>query len=376
MILDCSVDASMLDVVAKAACDVTHTSQRGIAAPIVFTAHHKGHITVSGANNITGLIGHATCPANVVAPGACNVDVILADIAKAFKDDGVVRIRVSDGEACIEGDGTRYTLRVCANDKSTHIIAPPTKDIGISGGALGQTLRGLLAACAGVGKDSREQLRGIRVTPGQMVATDTYRLAVADGPFADGEYVIPRVMCDAMASRLKTGAKQDVTWGHDDGTCTCHIRYPNGVEYRYAARTWGCDQYPDITHIVDAFAPAWSWTASAAEMVRVLDRARRVPNRAVALEPDGDGSMMRLETLSESDDPYSGVMQAQIPVTYCGAAPSRMAYNVMYLRDGILACGYGTIRFSGTEPTKLILIESTTRRTGYRYYLMPMRLDV
>ncbi|MFD0634987.1 DNA polymerase III subunit beta [Catenulispora yoronensis] len=316
--------------------------------------------------------------ATVVSAGTVLIEgKRLLDLLKKSRGESV-RISTGGAKAVVEPGPSRFELGTLPLAKY-----PTLPDLPKPGGTVfvQQFLGAIRKVLLAVGQDSAmPALAGVRIELGPdtmtLVATDRYRLAVAEIPWfpddPEAEHaplLIPASILKTIANRWKgatgrarigngsagTGADRVVGFAHGAETCTAKLLPGEFVEHRalFAAA------YP--LGIVVETAPL----KAATELITLIADAASPVEMAFA--PG--------EVVVSTGATTAAHGSESVPALYDGP-PFAVSFNPAHVLDWLGTCGRGFVRFAIARPSKPVVLTghdtpTATDNDGVRYLLMP-----
>jgi DNA polymerase-3 subunit beta len=219
--------------------------------------------------------------------------------------------------------------------------------------------------------DTRPVLTGVLVRIGPdgitMVATDSYRLAAMqtplDAPPADQREAIVPARALQEVGRLAAAMKADeLELVVTDAQALFRI---GGA--RMTSRLID-GQFPDYRQLIpERFEHEVAFDR--AELVAVLSRIGVVAQRSAPIRLAFDQGQMTVSAVSEQ----FGEGHESLPVAFTGE-PLEIGFNAEFLRDGVDTVAGDELRLGLISPLRPGLLYGGD--DGYRYLLMPIRLNV
>lgn len=358
----------LADAVAWAARTLPSRPSLPVLAGLVIVAESDGITLSSFDHEVSARVGIA---ADVEEPGITVVSGrLLADIAKSMPPAPVV----------FAVDGTRMNI-TCGRSSFT-LPTLPAEDYPqlpsmpeISGTVLGALFTeavGQVAVAAGR-DDTLPTLTGIRmeIEGDQIVlaATDRYRLAVREftwqpsGPVNTAVLIPARTLADTAktlgsADEVAIAASGEGLIGFEaDGRRTT-TRLLDG-------------EFPKYRSLLPTEAAGVA-TVDAAALTDAVKRVALVAERSTPVRLSFDGSEVTLRAGTGDDAQASEVVECSLE-----GDPIEIAFNPMFLLDGLHAVGTEAISFAFTQANRPAVLSSATEdvvSAPYRYLLMPVRL--
>jgi DNA polymerase III subunit beta len=340
-------------------------------------AHASGTLELHATDLEIGL--RCRCPATVILPGACTVEARrLYDIVRALPS-GDLHLSTSTTEHAglaltLRSEKSRFRLVSLDPREFPHLLVPrgemSTVLLPVA------TLRGMIARtlfCVPL-DDTRPHLRGVFCEPYaadsvRLVASDGHRLAVVDRSVPGRPAQLPSVLLPAKgmaeARKLLDGTTEEIatvalsptlaTVTVGDTMLTLRLGESAFPNYRAAMPAPGPHQL-SVSRI-DLLA------ALRRLLILTTERARGV---TLTTRPDTLALSVATGELGEGTE--------ELPIAYSGP-PLTIGFNGRYLLDLVAAV-------DPAEQVILALRDATTPAllwteddTGYRYVVMPVRMD-
>jgi DNA polymerase-3 subunit beta len=292
---------------------------------------------------------------------------LAADIVRAF-EPGAVTVDADDEQAKIASGRSQFAVRVLPADEfPASPAAVSSEAVTVAGAEFADALRQVVRAASG--DEARPILTGVLMTATddgvQLVATDSYRLAVRDLPGIDVVRGEQKVLIPSRAlaelQRVLGGASEvSVRLG------TTEASFEVG-QVRLTTRLIE-GEFPNVLNLVPASYPNKLTVnrdalLDAVKRVKLLVRDQTTPVR-LSLRADG----VELTVTN----PAEGTATEDVEAKYEGTDMA-VAFNPQYLTEGIEAIASDEL----TLETQDTLKASTLRGVGaenYLYLLMPVRV--
>jgi DNA polymerase-3 subunit beta len=310
-------------------------------------------------------------PGKVLVPGK-----LLAEISRAlpnkpitFALDGT-RVLVTSGSA-------KFTLPTLSVDEYPNLPELPDTT-GMLASDVFATAVSQVAIAAGR-DDSLPTLTGVHVEINEetvtLAATDRYRLAVRE---IQWDPTTPNVSTSALLrARTIADAAKSLT-----GTKTVSISFaPSSSNDRLAG--FAGDGKTMTSRMLDGTFPPYRHllpqevtSTALIEVATLLDSVRRVAlvtDKTVPLRLDFNNNTLSLE--AGAGEEAQATEAIEILLT---GEPISIAFNPVFLADGLTAVGTKYVQISFTGPNKPAILMGKSDKDGalvenYRYLLMPMR---
>jgi DNA polymerase-3 subunit beta len=307
--------------------------------------------------------------ASVEEAGGVVLPRLAADIVRSLAEGSVlVEHRRGEGVATITGGASSFALN-CLQESEFPALPPDAGEgVVIPASVLAATTDRVVRAASR--DESRPVLTGVLVRIGgdglTMVATDSYRLAVAQAalpapPAEPREGIVPSralVEVGRIASALKADAVEVVLG--DDGAL---FRVGDA---RLTSRLIE-GQFPDFRQLLpESFDHELVFDR--AELLGVLTRIGVLAQRTTPIRLRFEEGAMTVSAISEQ----LGQGRETIPTPYTGE-PLEIGFNADFLREGVDAVEGDEVRFGIISPLRPGLLRGVDG--GYRDLLMPIRLN-
>lgn len=308
--------------------------------------------------------------ATVADGGAVVVPRLATDIVRTLADGQVeLEHRANEGVVSLSGGHSSFTLNCLQSSEFPELPADEGDGITIPVAPFVATAERVARAASR--DDTRPVLTGVLVRIGPdgitMVATDSYRLAVMqtalDQPPTEArEAIIPARALQEM-SRLAAAMKAE-TFELVLGEAQAAFRIGGA---RLTSRLID-GQFPDYRQLIpDRFEHEVSFDRS--ELAAVLSRIGVLAQRSAPIRLAFDQGQVTVSAVSEQ----LGEGHEALPVSFSGE-PLEIGFNSEFLRDGVENITGDEVKLGLISPLRPGLLQGGD--DGYRYLLMPIRLNV
>ncbi|HVL91647.1 MAG TPA: DNA polymerase III subunit beta [Actinomycetota bacterium] len=289
---------------------------------------------------------------------------VLGDIARSLPE-GTVELTADQSMGKIVCGAAEFTLRTLPVEDFPQIALPDADAATIDGKLFASAVAQVTKAASH--DEARPILTGVLLEAGAktltLVATDSYRLAVREidwtAPGIEGKRVVPaRALVEAVKA-AEGESEIKITLGESQvsveaGGRTLVSRLIEG-EFPNWRQLIPTDIPSHLTIARDAFADS---------VRRVGILAQQGAPVRLELNADGVKLLAGTQDLGEANEAAGG--------TFEGEAIT-VAFNPVYLNDGIAAAGGAEIKLSLRDGLKPALVTST-EQDGFTYLLMPVRI--
>jgi DNA polymerase-3 subunit beta len=308
--------------------------------------------------------------ATIEDPGAVVLPRLAADIVRSLSDGPVtLDHRANEGVVGLTGGQSSFSLN-CLQAADFPDL-PPDEGSGITLPVEPFVVTADRVARAASRDDTRPVLTGVLVRIGPdgitMVATDSYRLAAMQTPLPappgdQREAIIPARALQEVG-RLAAAMKADeMELVITDAQAL--FRLGGG---RMTSRLID-GQFPDYRQLIpDQFEHEVGFDR--AELVAVLSRIGVVAQRSAPIRLAFDQGQVTVSAVSEQ----FGEGHESLPVAFTGES-LEIGFNAEFLRDGVDTVTGDELRLGLISPLRPGLLQGGD--DGYRYLLMPIRLNV
>ncbi|EKD72769.1 MAG: hypothetical protein ACD_45C00589G0006 [uncultured bacterium] len=339
-----------------------------LANVLITVKDHRLYLTATDLE--IELIGSAVLD-DVSETGAITVAARkLLDICRALPDDAEVRLALEGDHVVLRSGKSRFLLTTlpAQNFPSIEEVAF-TIEFSMSQAKLKKMISKIYFAMGQ--QDVRHYLNGalFDIHQGTMkcIATDGHRLAfssVSDiqANTAHAKVILPRKSVLELMRLLDANSEEAVTMRIGEN----HFRV-NSQEFMFTSKLINA-QYPDYDKLIPR-AIANTAVAGREALKQALARASILSNekfRGVRLQLDRD--TLRIV----ANNPEQEEAEETIHMEYQGSG-MEIGFNVSYLLDVVSTIASENIRWSFSDPSGGVLIESSEKDDSL-YVVMPMRL--
>jgi DNA polymerase-3 subunit beta len=307
--------------------------------------------------------------ATVEEPGAVVLPRLAGDIVRTMAPGAVtIDHRANEGVVGLSGSGSSFSLNCLQAADFPELPSDEGEGITVPVGILVDAIDRVARAASR--DETRPVLTGVHVRIAAdgltMVATDSYRLAVATSPLenppADPREAIIPARALSEVSRLVGIAKVDeVTIVLTESRALIRIG-----DIRLSSRIID-GQFPDHRQLVpDTFEH--DVTFDRAELIAVLGRIAVLAQRNTPVRLAFSEGTVSVSAVSDQ----VGEGHESIPVAFAGD-PLEMGFNVEFLRAGVESVRGDELRLGLISPLRPGLLRGES--DDFRYLLMPIRLN-
>lgn len=307
--------------------------------------------------------------ATVEEPGSVVLPRLAGDIVRTMAPGAVtIDHRANEGVVGLSGSGSSFSLNCLQSADFPELPADEGEGISVPAGILVDAIDRVARAASR--DETRPVLTGVHVRIAAdgltMVATDSYRLAVASSPLenppADPREAIIPARALSEVSRLVGVAKVDeVTIVLSESRALIRIG-----DIRLSSRIID-GQFPDHRQLVpDTFEH--DVTFDRAELIAVLGRIAVLAQRNTPVRLAFSEGEVTISAVSDQ----VGEGHESIPVAFRGD-PLEMGFNVEFLRAGSESVRGDEVRLGLISPLRPGLLRGAS--DDFRYLLMPIRLN-
>lgn len=334
-----------------------------------------GHLAVAAHDYETAareLVPTVDMTGRALVPAA-----MLADVLKSTTPGAVLTLSTVGDRVTVDDGDTAYQLPALPIDEYPELPVPGTSHVAtVPAGELAAAVAAVtVAADRG---DNLPVLTGVQVSGTAsgvtLVATDRYRLAVAELPASATDGAAVLVPARTLSAVLKMYGKSagDVTITSDsDGERARHVTLAHGARTLTARTLDGT--FPQWSRL---FPDAGSYVATVTlPASAIVDSLKRVTvaaerNKPVRLTVDGAAVTFGAGT----DDGVAA--ERTVPAIVTGGLGAPIGFKPAYLADAVKVLGKGaTVRMSMTETMKpAVLTDDNDDAPNVRYLVMPVRL--
>ncbi len=308
--------------------------------------------------------------ASIDDPGAVVLPRLSADIVRTMSDGPVtLEHRVNEGVVGLTGGQSTFALNCLQASDFPDLPADEGAGITVPVEPFVATADRVTRAASR--DDTRPVLTGVLLRIGPegivMVATDSYRLAAMQTPLPappaeQREAIVPaRALQEVgrLAAALKADEIEVVI------TDTQALFRVGGA--RLTSRLID-GQFPDYRQLIpERFEHEVAFDR--AELSSVLSRIGVVAQRSAPIRLAFDSGQVTVSAISEQ----FGEGRESLPVAFAGE-PLEIGFNAEFLRDGVDTVTGDELRLGLISPLRPGLLQGGD--DGYRYLLMPIRLNV
>ena len=290
---------------------------------------------------------------------------LLIDVARSL-EPGAIELELSELDLAIRGGRSEFSIRTIPTDEFPQLITADGPEVTLEAESFGSALRQVVPAASG--DDSRPILTGVLLTPFEgglrLVATDSYRLAVADIPGAsvlegDQSVLVPsralsevrRVVGDSPALQLRLG-ESDAAFVVDGLVVT--TRLIDG-------------EFPKYEGLIPT-GPSNELVVNREAMLDAVRRVRLLAQESTPLRliMNRDG----LEIVAITQDVGEG--HETVDATYDGDELT-VAFNPAFLLDGLDVAPGDEVTLQTIDSLKPAVLRSPSDE-NFLYLLMPVRV--
>lgn len=350
-----TVDKKTLHFYAAAALRSTASkSSLSVLQNILIQTLPDGIVSIGGTNLDQAVMGRFS--ASITEDGATTVN------ARSFVEligliDGEIEIYTKDNDLVVKAGKTKTKLSTIP---ASEFPVPPT----VPDGAVKIDAKQFLKALASVSfsssiDDARPVLNGVSIANNVLSATDGFRVASVTTDIQLNNAIIPLDSIKEIATLYKDNLQFDIFIGNGkvfitDGSLTFVSQTIEG-------------SFPDINAIIPKSTKI-NAKITTADLLRAIKQAQviaREGNNSVILDIGPDNILMT----AESDE----VGKSEINIATEAEASLRIAFNSMFLREGLEKCGAENIVMGcnqSNSPVKL----TAENNANWVYIIMPMAL--
>jgi len=294
----------------------------------------------------------------------------LAATSSRSKSSGAVTIdhRANEGVLSLSGGGSAFSLNCLQAGDFPELPADEGEGITVPAGVLVDAIDRVARAASR--DETRPVLTGVHVRIAAegltMVATDSYRLAVAQSPLEDPpadprEAIIPARALQEVSRLVGVAKAETVTIVLSESRALVRIG-----DIRLTSRIID-GQFPDHRQLVpDTFEH--EVTFDRGELQAVLSRIAVLAQRNTPVRLSFSEGAVDVSAVSDQ----VGEGHESLPVTFSGD-PLEMGFNVEFLKAGVESISGDEVRLGLISPLRPGLLRG--QGDGFRYLLMPIRLN-
>ncbi len=303
-------------------------------------------------------------PGKTVVPGK-----LFSDIVKSLTD-AAVHVEATDEQAVITCDTSSFSIKVMSAEDFPGFPQVSTEErIEIPFVQFSSMVKRVARV---VSKDeSRAILTGVLITASEgqlrMVATDSYRLAIVDAELpenaaADFEAVISGTFLTDIASLPKTESPVTLALAENQIVVTCdNTMFIN-------RRIEGT--YPNYRQLL----PDTYSTRAVVETDHLAASVRRAAllgsaSSPVRIDLNADTNTAHVSAMSQDVGSAQETIKCEVE-----GEPIEIAFNYMYVLDGLSSMGSGTVALELLNPMKPGIFRATDG-DDFLYLVMPVRIS-
>jgi DNA polymerase III subunit beta len=294
---------------------------------------------------------------------------LTTDIVRAL-GEGKVEVSTGDEEAEIVSGKATFSVLLLQPEGFPQQAASDAPPVSVPAKSFGDAVRKVVRAA------SRDETRSVALTGVlmaheegglRMVATDSYRLALADLPSVSllgeaSQVIVPARALTELVRMLPDGEDDTVEVHLDEGTATFALGGSRITTRLIEA------EYPNYRGLIPTSQPnhlsvGKDLLVEAANRVKLMVQSTPTPIRLVM-------SPQQLELMAITPD--RGEAREAIDATYDGEELT-VAFNPEYLLDGLEATTGDEISLQTVDGLKPALLRSDD--DGFLYLLMPVRVS-
>lgn len=299
---------------------------------------------------------------------------LCGEIVKAM-EPGVVTFDTTDTETCIVSNGrSTFDIRVLPVDEYPKIPEPFTNTVQVDAGALMTAIGRTVPAASH--DDARPILTGVLcATEGtnlRLVATDSYRLAVADVAGltmfnGEGKVLIPARSLEDVVKLFGKTDKITVGFDNDQTDNARNIMFASDERTMFSRLIEG--EFPNYKGLIPASYP-YTVTVPKAQFAEVTRRVALLAREATPVRLEMAPGALRLVAMMQD----VGNSNEEIDVTYTGPEIT-IAFNPQYMLAGIESVPGDNVELKFLDALKPAVLCSAGVDDGYLYLLMPVRVS-
>lgn len=307
--------------------------------------------------------------ATVEEPGAVVLPRLAGDIVRSMADgDITIDHRINEGVVGVSGSGSSFSLNCLQAGDFPELPLDDGEGLSVPAPVLVDAIDRVARAASR--DETRPVLTGVHVRLGPdgltLVATDSYRLAVAQAPLeaapSDAREAIVPARALLEVSRLAGLAKVDAV----EIVLTETLALFRIGEYRLTSRIID-GQFPDHRQLVpDTFEHNLAFDRG--ELLAVLGRIAVLAQRNTPVRLAFTQGQVTVSAVSDQ----VGEGHESLPVAFAGE-PFEIGFNVEFLRAGAESVHGDEVRLGLISPLRPGLLRG--EGDGFRYLLMPIRLN-
>ncbi len=314
-----------------------------------------GIVSISGTNLEHTITGVFSAP--ITEDGAVTVN------ARSFVElinlvEGEVEIYTKDNDLIVKSGKTKTKLSTIPASE----FPPPPQ---IPDGSIDIDAKYFLKALSSVSfsaslDDARVTLNGVSISNSAFSATDGFRVASIASSIGLNDTIIPLASVKEITTLFKDNLNFNVFIGNGrifitDGSLT------------FVSQTIEGD-FPDISAIIPK-STRINAIINTADLLRAIKQAQviaREGNNSVILEIGTENILMTAES--------SETGKSEINISTKAEESLRIAFNSVFLREGLEKCGAENIILGCNEPNSPVKI-TADNNANWLYIIMPMALE-
>jgi DNA polymerase III subunit beta len=290
---------------------------------------------------------------------------LASDIVRSMSA-GKIEVAVSDDVVSITGGRSNFSVRPLSIADYPKLAAPTDSQVTLPSGAFGDALRQVVRAAST--DEARPILTGVLLAAEndglRMVATDSYRLAVADLAeqkvlAADQKVLVPSRALNELARVVGGGEEMVVRLGERDAT------FEVGSTRLTTRLIEG--EFPNYRQLIPASHPN-TLTVEREPLLEAIRRVKILAKDATPVRLQMGGDTLRLTAITQD----VGNATEELDATYEGSDLT-VAFNPDYLMSGVEACVGDHVTLSTLDSLKPAVVRGVGR-SDYLYLLMPVRV--
>lgn len=309
---------------------------------------------------------HGQADGVAVLPGRLTSEIVRA------LPSGAVHVEVDQEQARISVDRSHFTVRTFPADDFPRLPEPEGTGVTLPSADFAEALRQVVRAAST--DDARPILTGVLMAAEadglQLVATDSYRLAVRDLPGTqvlgpDQKVLVPSRALNELARVLASEPQVTVRLGERD--VAFEVDGQAGRARLTSRLIEG--EFPKVRqlipqHYANRLTVGREPFLDAIRRVRLVARESASPSVRLTMAADGlDLSAVDVE---------KGEAAESLDAKYEGTEMT-VAFNPVYLQEGVEACGGDEVTLETLDALKPAVLRSA-EQAGYLYLLMPVRV--
>lgn len=296
---------------------------------------------------------------------------LTSEIVRALPP-GAVSVAIEGDQARIAVDRSHFTVRTLPVDDFPRLVAPEGAGVTLPSADFADALRQVVRAAST--DDARPILTGVLMAAEadglQLVATDSYRLAVRDLPGthvlgSDQKVLVPSRALNELSRVLATEPEVTLRLGERD--VAFEVTGPVGQVVLTSRLIEG--EFPKVRQLIPAhhanrLTVGREPLLDAIRRVRLVARESASPSIRLAMSADG----LELSAI----DVEKGEAAETLDAKYEGTEMT-VAFNPLYLQEGVEACTGDEVTLETLDALKPAVVRSA-EQSDYLYLLMPVRV--